>query len=260
MSRASLAGADPLFGVDGKVVLITGGSRGIGEMIAQAFVVRGARVFITARKEKECEETAARLSRDGSCTAIAGDVSTAEGIAQIGSLLKAEADSLDVLINNAGATWGAPVDAFPTSGWDKTMDVNLKGPFFLIQQLLPMLRRSTAARILNIASIDGLRPPQFDTFAYSASKAGLIMLTRHLAKALAGENILVNAIAPGFFRTKMTNAILSDDETDIVAHIPLARLGEAADLAGMALFLASSASAYVTGATLACDGGISSLT
>jgi NAD(P)-dependent dehydrogenase (short-subunit alcohol dehydrogenase family) len=253
------AGVDPLFDVRNKRVLITGGSRGLGQMIARGFVERGAVVFITSRKAEECEAAAAELQEFGHCTAIPGDVSSTAGIRGIGEHLRTSGYTLDVLVNNAGATWGAPLETFPEAGWDKTMDVNLKGIFFLIQELLPLLRRAALpqapARIINITSIDGLRPPSFESFAYSASKAGVIMLTRHLARYLANEAILVNAIAPGFFLTKMTKGILSDPDQAFVASIPLGRLGAAHEIAGVALFLASKASTYLTGSILTCDGG-----
>ncbi|WP_289145148.1 SDR family oxidoreductase [uncultured Sphingobium sp.] len=253
---------DPLFDVRDRVVLVTGGSRGIGELIARAFVERGAEVIISSRSADACHSVAEELRQVGRCRALPADVSTTEGIFELVRALSEITDRLDVLVNNAGATWGAELGSFPEFGWDKTLDLNLKSPFFLIQELLPAMRRAVTngspARIINIASIDGLRPPAFESYAYAASKAGLLMLTRHLAKRLAAEQILVNAIAPGFFRTKMTKDVLAD-EADIVRDIPLSRLGTASDIGGTAIFLACKASSYMTGATLVCDGGASTV-
>lgn len=252
---------DPLFDVRDRIVLVTGGSRGIGEMIARAFVERGAEVIITSRKADACERLAQQLRPLGRCHALPGDVSTSDGIDRLTDELSRIADRLDVLVNNAGATWGAEFSAFPESGWDKTVDLNLKAPFFLIQKLLPMLRRGARdgapARVINIASIDGINPPPFESYAYSASKAGILMLTRHLAKPLAADNILINAIAPGFFLTKMTEGVLIRDGEEVSYDIPLGRLGEPNEIGGTAIFLASKASSYMTGATITCDGGAS---
>lgn len=252
-----------LFDVSGKTVLVTGGSRGIGEMIARGFVENGAKVYISSRKADDCDATARALGTFGHCVSLPCDLSTLAGTQELTRLYSAHETKLDVLVNNAGATWGAPLDDFPESGWDKTMDLNLKGIFFLIQNLMSPLRGSAAssgdARIINIASVDGLRPSSLDTFAYSASKAGCIMLTRHLAKRLARENILVNAIAPGPFRTKMMAAFLADDNAEFIRTNPLRRSGRASDIAGTAIFLASAASAYMTGAVVPCDGGLAEI-
>ena len=194
-----------LFDVSGKVVLVTGGSRGIGRMIAQGFVENGARVYVSSRKVEACLETADELSTLGFCRALAADVAREVGWQTITDKLAAEEGRVDVLVNNAGAAWGAPIEEYPTGGWDKVFDLNVRGVFFLIQMLLPLLRRNaySPARIINVASINGLNPPEIETYAYSASKAACIMLTKHLAKRLASERILVNAIAPGPFRTDM---------------------------------------------------------
>ena len=248
-----------LFDVSDKVVLITGGSRGIGEMIARGFVENGARVYISSRKAAACQELASELASLGDCRALPADLSTGAGRAAVVDGFRAHETRLDVLVNNAGASWGAPVEQYPESGWDKVFDLNLKAVFFLIQGLLPMLRRAaeeSSGRIINIASANGLVPPRLETYAYSASKAGCIMLTRHLAKRLAPENILVNAVAPGPFRTDMMAKTLADGEAEFLARNPLGRLGEPSDIAGVVLFLASRASAYTTGAVIPCDGGV----
>lgn len=248
-----------LFCVKNKTVLVTGGSRGIGEMIATAFVQYGANVFISSRSSEDCESVCSRLGGTGRISAIPADLSSISGIDDLVAKLNNETVGLDVLINNAGATWGATIDDFPESGWDKTLNLNLKSPFFLSQRLLPSLRhrasRHSPARIINIASIDGIQPPEFDTFAYSASKSGLIMLTRHMAKKLAPEQILVNAVAPGFFPSKMTQKSLETIEEAVLESTPLGRLGEPDDIAGLTLFLASGASSFITGACIPCDGG-----
>ena len=245
-----------LFSITGKVAIVTGGSRGIGAMIARGFVENGARVYITARKTEDCLATAERLSELGECIAIPGDLSTLSGITELASTFRAQESQLDILVNNAGATWGANLSEFPDSGWDKVLDLNLKSPFFLIQQLLEKLQQSASAddpaRIINIASINGLTHPGAENYSYSASKAGLIHLSRHLSATLAREQINVNAIAPGFFPTKM---MAHADIDAIAASIPKGRAGQPDDVAGAAIFLASKASAWITGVTLPVDGG-----
>jgi len=249
-----------LFSVKGKTVLVTGGGRGIGAMISRAFAERGARVIISSRNAEACDAFATELSQTGECHSLPADLSKSEEIDRLVEQIARQFGSLDVLVNNAGVAWGAPIGEFPEAGWDKTMNINLRGPFFLIQKLLPMFEASPHgdARIINIASIDGISPPQFDTFAYSASKAGLLMLTRHLAMKLGGRNIRVNAVAPGFFETDMTQGILADGKPDVIERTPLNRLGQADDIAGVCLFLASKASAFITGAVIPCDGGLES--
>ena len=245
-----------LFSVRDKVVLVTGGSRGIGAMIARSFVEQGASVIVTSRKEAACAALASELSALGHCEAIAGDMSRIEAIEALSQTIGERHGRLDVLVNNAGATWGAPFGQFPQAGWDKTMDLNLRAPFFLAQTMLPLLKAANGTGgIINIASIDGLSPPTFDSFAYSASKAGLIMLTRHLAKVLGPEGIRVNAVAPGFFATDMTSGLPAETRDAFLAATPLGRFGEADDIGGLCLFLASRASAFVHGATIPCDGG-----
>lgn len=251
-----------LFTLDGKTALITGGSRGIGAMIARGYVSAGVRTYISARKVGELEETAKQLSEFGECIAIPGDLSTTEGAGALANEIEIRESKLDILINNAGATWGAAIDAFPESGWDRVMDLNLKGLFFLTQKCLKLLRAAASpedpARVINISSINALRHSHMDNFSYSASKAGLITLTEHLAANLADQHITVNAIAPGMFPSKMTQFLYADEQrsaqTD--ALVPLGRSGEWQDAAGPAIFLASRASAFVTGATLVVDGGV----
>lgn len=250
-----------LFDISGKVAIVTGGSRGIGEMIARGFVENGAKVYITARKADACNATAERLSEYGTCISLPHDLSSLEGVESFVKEIEAREDKLDILVNNAGAAWGEPLDSYSEKGWDKVFDINLKGPFFLTQKLLPLLRKAATyeapARIVNTASINGIEPPVLETYAYSSSKAGMIMLTRHLAGRLASENILVNAIAPGPFPSNMMAATLAELGDAIKAENPRKRIGEPEDIAGVAIFLASRASAYTTGACIPCDGGAS---
>jgi NAD(P)-dependent dehydrogenase (short-subunit alcohol dehydrogenase family) len=250
-----------LFDVAGKVVLVTGGSRGIGQMIARGFVENKATVYISSRKAVACERVAAELSRSGICRSLPADLSTSAGRAQVVAGLGEREGRLDVLVNNAGATWGAPLDDYPETAWDKVFDLNLRGIFFLTQATLPLLRKAAhaPARVVNIASVNGLVPPAVETYAYSASKAGCIMLTRHLAKRLAREGILVNAVAPGPFRTDMMAQTLAERGDEYASRNPLGRLGEPEDIAGTVLFLAARASAYMTGAVVPCDGGVAEL-
>lgn len=248
-----------LFSVEGKTALVTGGSRGIGEMIARGLVENGAKVYISSRKAEACDALAAELSQHGQCLSLPFDISALSGIEGLAAALSGRENKLDLLINNAGATWGAPIDTFPEMGWDRTVDLNLKSVFFLTQKLLPLLRASASrdqpARVINIASVNGVQPPALESYAYSASKAGCIMLTRHLAKRLAREHILVNAITPGPFPTKMMAGILAEHGDAIADSNPLGRLGTPEDIAGVVLFLSSRASAYTTGASIPCDGG-----
>jgi NAD(P)-dependent dehydrogenase (short-subunit alcohol dehydrogenase family) len=248
-----------LFDIEGKVALVTGGSRGIGEMIATGFVENGAKVYISSRKREVCEEIAASLSKRGTCIPLPFDLAGMEGIDGLAAAMAAREPHLDILVNNAGASWGAPIDEYPESGWDKVMDLNTKSVFFLTQKMLPMLRKAATAdapaRVINIASVNGIEPPSLETYAYSTSKAGCIMLTRHLAKRLAAEHVLVNAIAPGPFPSHMMRATLAAHGDEIAARNPRGRIGQPEDIAGVAIFLASRASAYTTGACIPCDGG-----
>ncbi|ARN75239.1 SDR family NAD(P)-dependent oxidoreductase [Oceanicoccus sagamiensis] len=249
-----------LFSVAGKVALVTGGSRGIGAMIARGLVENGARVYITARKEEELTATAESLSALGECIAIPGDISTVSGLEMLVAVIAERESQLDILVNNAGATWGETIDAFPETGWDKVMDLNVKSPFFLIQKCLPLLRVSAnaedPARIINIASINGITYPGMPNYSYSASKAAMIQMTSHLAVDLVKEHINVNAIAPGLFPSKMTAFAVDGQEEAVGATIPRGRIGSPEDAAGTVIYLSSRASAWVVGHTLALDGGM----
>ena len=249
-----------LFNVKGKVAVVTGGSRGIGAMIARGFVENGVKTYITARKEEELQAAATELSALGDCIAIPSNLATLEGVTAFADAVKAREGQVHILVNNAGATWGAEFEEFPEAGWDKIMDLNVKSLFFLTQQLLGSLRAAGSdedpARVINIGSINGFSNPHMKNYSYSASKAAVHHLTRHLAAALAGEYINVNAIAPGFFPSKMTAHMLEEEnQTEMLKAIPRGRLGNPEDAAGTAIYLSSRASAWVTGHTLALDGG-----
>jgi NAD(P)-dependent dehydrogenase (short-subunit alcohol dehydrogenase family) len=250
-----------LFSVAGKVALVTGGSRGVGLMIARALVGSGARVYISSRKAQVCDEVAAELSRSGECVALPADLSTEDECLRLAAALREREERLHVLVNNAGATWGAPLGEFPASAWDKVLDLNVKAPFFLTRALLPMLEAAAApddpARVINVGSIDGLRVPPLPTYSYSASKAALHHMTRVLACELGPRNVTVNAVAPGPFESKMMAATLREHGEAIAAAAPLRRIGRPDDMAGVALYLAGRAGAYVTGAVIPVDGGIS---
>ena len=247
-----------MFSLQGRSALITGGSRGIGRMIAEGFLRQGARVYISARKAEACDATAKELSAIGPCVSLPGDVSTLEGVQQLVAALQKHEQTLDILVNNAGAAWGAPYDEFPESGWDKVVDLNLKAPFFLTQALTPMLRAAATdhlAKVIHIASIDGVSVNPQETYSYAASKAGLIHLTRRMALKLAPERIAVSAIAPGAFASTM-NKDARDHADEVSRRIPLGRIGTPEDMAGAAIFLASRAGDYVVGSTLIVDGGV----
>ena len=260
---------DNLFSIKGKVALVTGGSRGIGEMIAAGFLAQGAKVYISSRKADACEETARRLSETykGQCIAIAADLSRIEGVGSLAKAVAARESSLDILVNNAGAAWGAPLEEFPEVGWDKVMDTNVKGVFFLTRELMPLLRKAAAgaspARVINIGSIDGIKTAAFDSWSYGASKAAVHHLTRFMAARLTRERILFNAIAPGPFPTWMlSTGVGFGGETEGVdwekvgERNPSGRVGTPQDIAGLATFLCSRAGEFVVGQTIACDGGI----
>jgi NAD(P)-dependent dehydrogenase (short-subunit alcohol dehydrogenase family) len=252
-----------LFDVSGKTALVTGGSRGIGRMIASGLIQAGARVIVSSRKAGDLEATARELAEIGDCDAIPADVSTPEGAAELARATQARFPELDILVNNAGAGWGAPLQEFPAGGWEKVLHTNVEGVFHLTVALLPALRAGAdaadPARVINIGSIDGLRPPALETYSYSASKAAVHMLTRHLAKRLAGEHVTVNAIAAGPFESKMTAFVLDTPENREMVEqmVPLGRIGRPDDVAGLTLFLASRAGSYLTGAVIPLDGGIS---
>lgn len=249
-----------LFDLTGRTALVTGGGRGVGRMAAEGLVRAGARVLVASRKLEDCERTADELSGLGEVVPLQADLSTRGGCVALAADVDERTDGLDVLVNNAGATWGAPLEEFPESGWDKVLDLNLKSPFFLTQLLLPRLREHATAddpgRIINIGSIDGLRVPVMPTYSYSASKAALHHLTRVLAVEL-GPDVTVNAIAPGPFESKMMAATLDAEQARFEAASPLGRIGRTDDIAGATVFLASRAAAYVTGAVLPVDGGLS---
>lgn len=250
-----------LFSLSGKTALVTGGSRGIGLMIARGFVEAGARVYVSSRKKDACDQVASELSKLGECRSIPADLSTEDGAKGLAAELAGRESALHVLVNNAGANWGAPLAEYPDSAWDKVLATNLKSPFFLSRACLPLLEKAARsddpARIINIGSIDGLRVPLLETYAYSSSKAALHHLTRVLARQLAPRRITVNAVAPGPFESKMMAATLDRFRDAIVASCPLGRIGEPDDMAGVAIYLASRAGSYVTGAVIAVDGGIS---
>jgi len=252
-----------LFSVEGKTAVVTGGSRGIGLMIARGLVEGGARVFVSSRKAEACRQVAEELSRAGACLALPADLSTEEGCRRLAAEVGEREDRVQVLVNNAGATWGAPLEDHPGAAWDKVLDLNLKAPFFLTRAMLPLLEAGVApgdpARVINLGSIDGLRVPAMPTYAYSASKAGLHHLTRVLARELGPRGITVNAIAPGPFESKMMAETLRRFGDQIAAAAPLGRIGRPDDMAGAALYLASRAGAYVTGAVLPVDGGLTTL-
>ncbi len=249
-----------LFDIKGKTALVTGGSRGIGEMIAAGFIAAGVKTYISSRKADVCDATALRLSEQGECVSIPADLSDLDGVNQLVDGIKAREDRLDILVNNAGATWGQPIEEFPEHGWDKIMDVNVKGPFFLTRALLPLLEVSASssdpARVINVGSVDGLNVNRLPTFSYGPSKAAMHHLTRVLAAHLARRYITVNAIAPGPFPSKMMAATLDQYGEQIRKGVPLQRIGEPQDMAGAAIFLASNASSYITGTVIPVDGGI----
>jgi NAD(P)-dependent dehydrogenase (short-subunit alcohol dehydrogenase family) len=251
-----------LFDVSGKTAVVTGGSRGIGLMIARGLVQAEARVIICSRKVADLEAAAAELRALGECEAIPADLSTPDGARELADQISSRWARLDILVNNAGATWGAPLEEFPPSGWDRVMHTNVEGIFHLTVGLLPALRAAASAedpaRVINIGSIDGLRVPVTDNFSYSAAKAAVHMLTRHLAKKLAPDSITVNAIAPGPFESKMTAWMFANQggREAIAQLVPLHRIGRQDDVAGLVQFLSSRAGSYLTGTIIPLDGGI----
>jgi NAD(P)-dependent dehydrogenase (short-subunit alcohol dehydrogenase family) len=264
----SSAGTRPqgdLFSVAGKVAVVTGGSRGIGAMIARGLVQAGCRVYITARKAAACDAMAAELSQYGECISVPLNLADPAGATELVRQLTEREDRLHILVNNAGASWGAPLEEYPLDAFDKLWDINIKALFQLTVLSLPLLRAAATpddpARVINIGSVDGLGVPVMESYAYSTTKAGVHMLTRHLASKLASESITVNAIAPGPFDSKMMAFALDDPKmrASIAANVPLGRVGEPDDMAGATIFLASRAGRYLTGAVIPVDGGIAEL-
>ncbi len=256
-----------IFSIEGKTAVVTGGSRGIGEMIAAGFLANGAKVYISSRKADVCDATAERLQKDfgGECISVPADLSNIEGCEALAKAVGEQEDKIDILVNNAGVSWGAPIDEFPEIGWDKMMNTNVKGVFFLTQKMLPLLRAAGTdddpARVINVGSIDGIKNPIFETFSYGPSKAALHHLTRGLALHLTKDNIICNAIAPGPFPTWMlSTGVGGGGDTDIdwsavAKGNPRKRVGTAEDIAGLAIFLSSRAGAFTVGETITCDGG-----
>jgi len=249
-----------LFSIEGKTAVVTGGSRGIGLMIARGFVEAGAKVYISSRKAADCEKVAAELCRVGTCVALPADLGTEAGANGLAAAVAEREPALHILVNNAGANWGASLAEYPDAAWDKVLALNVKAIFHLTRALLPLLekgvRSGDPARVINIGSIDGLRVPMLETYAYSVSKAAVHHLTRVLAQRLAPQHITVNAVAPGPFESKMMAETLRTFGDMIKAGCPLGRIGEPEDMAGVAIYLASRAGAYVTGTVIPVDGGI----
>jgi NAD(P)-dependent dehydrogenase (short-subunit alcohol dehydrogenase family) len=247
-----------LFSLKGRVALVTGGSRGIGRMIATGLLHQGAKVYISARKAAACDATAQELSSIGPCISLPIDVSSVEGAKKLAAEIAGREPALHVLVNNAGAAWGEDFDTFPEAGWDKVVDLNMKAPFFLTQALHEMLKRGAKerpAKVINIASIDGISVNAWETYSYTASKAGLIHLTKRMALRLAQDNIVVNGIAPGPFPSDM-NKQARDHGDEVAERVPAGRIGTTEDMAGAAIYLASRAGDYVVGETIVVDGGV----
>ncbi len=257
-----------LFSIEGKVALVTGGSRGIGEMIAAGFLANGAKVYISSRKKEVCDTTAKRLAETfgGECISIPANLAELDGVEAAAAALEKQEEKLDILVNNAGVSWGAPLGQFPEVGWDKVMDTNVKGVFFLTQRLLPLLEAAGTAeepaRVINIGSIDGIKTPIFENFSYGPSKAAVHHLTKVLAAHLVRRNIIVNGIAPGPFPTWMLSTGVGGggdvDNTDwdaVGKGNPRGRVGTPEDIAGLAIFLSSRASGFTVGDVITCDGG-----
>jgi len=250
-----------LFNVEGKIAVVTGGSRGIGFMIAKGFVEAGVKVYISSRKSDVCDNAAAELSKTGECISIPADLSSEEGAKILGDAVKSREEKVHILVNNAGATWGAPFEEFPRDAWDKVLDINVKGPFFVTREFMPLLKKAGSfedpARIINIGSVDGFGTGGV-AFAYGPSKAAIHQMTKNWAAQFAGAHVTVNAIAPGPFPSKMMAFITDNEESRkmLEQNVPLGRIGTPEDVAGLSIFLSSRAGAYVTGAVIPLDGGL----
>ncbi len=251
---------EELFSVRGKIVLVTGGSRGLGEMMAQAYVENGAKVYISSRRADACDALAKKLSQSGECISLPADLSRMEEIDRLAAELRKREKRLDILVNNAGASWGAPFAEFPENGWDKVMDLNVKSVFFMTQRVLDLLEAAASAeswsRVINIGSIEGIRTSHMEAYSYAASKAGVNHLTRIMAKFLAPKHIAVNAIAPGYFPSKMTAAMEQDDAREAIENALMKRMGRPEEIAGIALYLSSKAGGFVCGSVIPVDGGL----
>jgi len=251
--------ASELFDIAGKRAVVTGGGSGIGTMIASGLVDAGVEVIIASRKEDSLKEVSGELSARGECSYVVADLSTEDGCRSLGEAVAARWDALDILVNNAGANWGAPLAEQDSKSWHRVLDVNVEGVFHTTKFLLPLLRaagtQEDPARVINIGSVDGIQVPGFETYAYSASKAAVHQLTRHLAKHLA-PTVTVNALAPGPFQSRMMRATLEAAGDQMAKMMPLKRIGRPEDMAGPTIFLASKAGAFLTGAIIPVDGGI----
>jgi len=249
-----------LFSIKGKTAVVTGGSRGIGLMIARGYVNAGAKVYISSRKKEVCDEVAAELSKEGECIAVPADLTTAEGRAELVDAVKQQEDALPILVNNAGNNWGEPFDEYPDSAFDRVLGLNVQSVFALTRDLMPLLQKAATpedpARVINIGSVDGIRVPQVENYAYAASKAAVHHMTRDLAVKFKGRYVTVNAVAPGPFESKMTEWMLDNFQEHIETMCPLGRIGKPEDMAGIAIYLASPAAAYLNGTVIPVDGGL----